>query len=250
VYLSAFAEPKMELPELLDEFSKRPDSARFQDRIEIERRSRPGMVNYFEDVFLAYRIPVEDRQYSLAIERGLWLLDYYQRNASDFDAQHKGSPFYVMGYAAFASHDYRRDYLRALAQRVEVDAQELRIMGSKSELLRTLVAASSAGTAAFGVPSTEVAHPTRFERVPLPSERGASVPMSKRTDVRRTRFRRGNCSPALSTPEQIDGRSIDNVVASSGASCTTDAAGSLDRRVQSRVPRLLMLIIESIKSML
>ena len=39
---------------------------------------------------------------------------------------------------------YRRDHLRALAQRVEVDAQELRIMGSKSELLRTLVAASSA----------------------------------------------------------------------------------------------------------
>jgi site-specific DNA recombinase len=34
----------------------------------------------------------------------------------------------------------RRDYLRALAQRVEVDADELRIMGSKSELLRTLVA--------------------------------------------------------------------------------------------------------------
>jgi len=27
---------------------------------------------------------------------------------------------------------YRRDYLRALAQRVEVDAQELRIMGSKA----------------------------------------------------------------------------------------------------------------------
>jgi site-specific DNA recombinase len=34
-----------------------------------------------------------------------------------------------------------RDYLRALAQRVEVDAQELRIKGSKSKLLRTLVAA-------------------------------------------------------------------------------------------------------------
>jgi site-specific DNA recombinase len=48
---------------------------------------------------------------------------------------------------------YRRDYLRALAQRVEVDAQELRIMGSKSELLRTLVVASSAKTAGFGVPS-------------------------------------------------------------------------------------------------
>lgn len=33
---------------------------------------------------------------------------------------------------------YRRDYLRALAQRVEVDAQELRIMGSKCKLLRRL----------------------------------------------------------------------------------------------------------------
>ena len=47
---------------------------------------------------------------------------------------------------------HRRDYLHALAQRVEVDAQELRIMGSKSELFRTLVAASSAKTAGFGVP--------------------------------------------------------------------------------------------------
>ena len=51
------------------------------------------------------------------------------------------------------SGGYRRDYLRALAQRVEVDAMEPRIMGSKSELLRTLVAASSAKTAGFGVPS-------------------------------------------------------------------------------------------------
>ncbi len=53
-----------------------------------------------------------------------------------------------------AAGGYRRDYLRALAQRVEVDAQELRIMGSKSELLRTLVAASGAKTAGFGVPSS------------------------------------------------------------------------------------------------
>jgi site-specific DNA recombinase len=42
----------------------------------------------------------------------------------------------------------RRDHLRALAQRVEVDRKEVRIMGSKSVLLRTLVAASSAKTAA------------------------------------------------------------------------------------------------------
>ena len=51
------------------------------------------------------------------------------------------------------SGGYRRDHLRALAQRVEVDAKEVRIMGSKSVLLRTLVAASSAKTAGFGVPS-------------------------------------------------------------------------------------------------
>ena len=52
------------------------------------------------------------------------------------------------------SGGYRRDHLRALAQRVEVDQKELRIMGSKSVLLRTLVAASSAKTAGFGVPSS------------------------------------------------------------------------------------------------
>jgi site-specific DNA recombinase len=49
---------------------------------------------------------------------------------------------------------YRREHLRALAQRVEVDQKEPRIMGSKSVLLRTLVAASSAKTAGFGVPSS------------------------------------------------------------------------------------------------
>jgi site-specific DNA recombinase len=49
---------------------------------------------------------------------------------------------------------YRRDHLRALAQRVEVDQKELRIMGSKGVLLRTLVVASSAKTAGFGVPSS------------------------------------------------------------------------------------------------
>jgi site-specific DNA recombinase len=38
------------------------------------------------------------------------------------------------------SGGYRRDHLRALAQRVEVDAKKVRIMGSKSVLLRTLVA--------------------------------------------------------------------------------------------------------------
>jgi site-specific DNA recombinase len=52
------------------------------------------------------------------------------------------------------SGGYRRDHLRALAQRVEVDTKEVRIMESKSALLRTLVAASSARTAGFAVPSS------------------------------------------------------------------------------------------------
>src|SRR5262249_18706804 len=51
------------------------------------------------------------------------------------------------------SGGYRRDHLRAFAQRVEVDAKEVRIMGPKSVLLRTRVAVSSAKTAGFGVPS-------------------------------------------------------------------------------------------------
>jgi site-specific DNA recombinase len=37
---------------------------------------------------------------------------------------------------------YRRDHLRALAQRVEVDEGEVRIMGSKGDLLRTLAGAT------------------------------------------------------------------------------------------------------------
>jgi hypothetical protein len=63
---------------------------------------------------------------------------------------------------------YRRDYLRALAQRVEVDAQELRIMGSKSELIRTLAAASSAKTAGFGVPSSVPKWRARKDSNPIP----------------------------------------------------------------------------------
>ena len=49
---------------------------------------------------------------------------------------------------------YRRDHLRALAQRVEVADTEVRIMGSKSELLRTLVAASGGKPGVAGVQSS------------------------------------------------------------------------------------------------
>jgi site-specific DNA recombinase len=75
--------------------------------------------------------------------------------------ERQGTPQSIKAFARTArkrmrteSGGCRRDYLRALAQRVEVDAEERRIMGSKSELLRTLVAASSAKTAGFGVPNS------------------------------------------------------------------------------------------------
>ncbi len=49
---------------------------------------------------------------------------------------------------------YRRDHLRALAQRVEVADSEVRIMGSRSDLLRTLAAASGVKSATSGVRSS------------------------------------------------------------------------------------------------
>jgi hypothetical protein len=49
---------------------------------------------------------------------------------------------------------YRRDHLRALAQRVEVADSEVRIMGSKSDLLRTLAATSGVKSATPGVRSS------------------------------------------------------------------------------------------------
>ena len=48
---------------------------------------------------------------------------------------------------------YRRDHLRALAQRVEVAEGEVRIIGSRNNLLRALVAAGGVQSAAGGVPS-------------------------------------------------------------------------------------------------
>jgi site-specific DNA recombinase len=75
---------------------------------------------------------------------------------------------------------YRRDHLRALAQRVEVADKEVRIMGSKGDLLRTLAAASGAKPAiarrsqfcsevadGVGFEPTRGLHPCRFSR-PVP----------------------------------------------------------------------------------
>jgi hypothetical protein len=72
----------------------------------------------------------------------------------------------------------RRDHLRALAQRVEVDAKDARII-VESALLRAFVAGSSAKTSVFECRfCTEVAHPTRFERVTSTFEEWRSLKLS------------------------------------------------------------------------
>ena len=49
---------------------------------------------------------------------------------------------------------YRRDHLRALAQRIEVADREVRIIGSKTNLLQTLTAAAGVKSATPGVRSS------------------------------------------------------------------------------------------------
>jgi len=69
------------------------------------------------------------------------------------------TPTMILGFARRARErirgsegGYRRDHLRALAQRVEVADDAIRIMGSKTELLRTLIAGQVRQSAAVGVP--------------------------------------------------------------------------------------------------
>lgn len=61
---------------------------------------------------------------------------------------------------------YRRDHLRAFAQRVEVAKTEVRIMGSKGELLRTLAAVSGGKSAGIGVPSLGLKWRRRWDSNP------------------------------------------------------------------------------------
>ncbi|EBV3600189.1 recombinase family protein, partial [Salmonella enterica subsp. enterica serovar Virchow] len=56
---------------------------------------------------------------------------------------------------------YRRDHLRSLAQRVEVADKEVRIMGSRAELLQALTASSGVESAKIGVPSSVLKWRTR-----------------------------------------------------------------------------------------
>lgn len=67
----------------------------------------PGMPGYFEKVWRSYRGAVDAQQYSVAIDRGLDLFEGYRAaSPATFSAEHKGSPMYVLGYAAFASRNY------------------------------------------------------------------------------------------------------------------------------------------------
>jgi hypothetical protein len=62
---------------------------------------------YFEDNWIQYRQFIETEQNSKAINAALELLsNRKQANPVQYSADHKGTPFYVLGYAAFASHDY------------------------------------------------------------------------------------------------------------------------------------------------
>ena len=75
----------------------------------------------------------------------------------------------------FEGGGYRRDHLRALAQRVVVADKEVRIMGSKSDLLRTLTAGPGVTPATRGVRSSVLKWRTRRDSNsrPLPSEGSA-----------------------------------------------------------------------------
>jgi len=65
---------------------------------------------------------------------------------------------------------HRRDYFRALAQRVEVDTGKVRIIGSKSNLLQTLTAAAGTGTKPGAVPSFVPKWCTRRDSNPWPPD--------------------------------------------------------------------------------
>lgn len=64
------------------------------------------MPSYF-DTNVPYRPLIDAGLVVQAIDYAMLFLDAYRlRSASQYSAEHKGTPFYIMGYAAFASHDY------------------------------------------------------------------------------------------------------------------------------------------------
>ena len=88
------------------------------------------------------------------------------------------TPTMILGFARRARErirgsegGYRRDHLRALAQRVEVADDAIRIMGSKTELLRTLIAGQVRQSAATGVPRSGLKWRTGWDSNILRSSR-------------------------------------------------------------------------------
>ena len=69
----------------------------------------------------------------------------------------------------FESGGYRRDHVRAQAQRVEVDVGEVRILGSKGNLLQALIA-GAAETKPGAVPSFVPKWCTRRDSNPRPPD--------------------------------------------------------------------------------
>ncbi len=64
------------------------------------------MPSFFEN-YAPYRPFLDSAQFRHCIETAILLLDGVKQLApQQYEAAHKGTPFYVMGYAAFASHDY------------------------------------------------------------------------------------------------------------------------------------------------
>jgi hypothetical protein len=64
------------------------------------------MPDFFED-YWPYRQFIDAGQYPAAVEGALHLMESVKQLApAEFDVAHKGTPFYVLGFAAFVSHDY------------------------------------------------------------------------------------------------------------------------------------------------
>jgi hypothetical protein len=65
------------------------------------------MPSFFLDTYAPYRPFLDAGQFRHCIETALQLLNGLKEFAPpEYQSAHKGTPFYVMGYAAFASHDY------------------------------------------------------------------------------------------------------------------------------------------------
>ncbi len=79
------------------------------------------------------------------------LYDAIEAGIADLDDQALKERIASLKAIRFDGGGYRRDHLRALAQRVEVADREVRIIGSKSNLLQTLTAAAGEKSATPGV---------------------------------------------------------------------------------------------------